>query len=50
MKKKNPYLSNPLIGLYSVCTGFWFISWFLALYPFMVICLQRKDTKRYAHR
>lgn len=50
MKKKNPYLSNPLIGLYSVWTGFWFISWFLALYPFMVICLQRKDTKRYAHR
>ncbi len=50
MKKKNPYLSNPLIGLYSVWTGFWFISWFLALYPFMVIFLQRKDTKRYAHR
>ena len=50
MKKKNPYLSNPLIGLYSVWTGFWFISWFLALYPFMVICLQHKDTKRYAHK
>ncbi len=50
MKKKNPYLTNPLIGLYSVWTGFWFIGWFLALYPFMVICLQHKDTKRYAHR
>jgi len=50
MKKKNPYLSNPLIGLYSVWTGFWFIGWFLALFPFMVICLQHKDTKRYAHR
>ena len=50
MKKKNPYLSNPLIGLYSVWTGFWFIGWFLALYPFMVICLQHKDTKRYAHK
>jgi 1-acyl-sn-glycerol-3-phosphate acyltransferase len=50
MKKKNPYLSNPLIGLYSVWTGFWFIGWFLALYPFMVICLQHRDTKRYAHK
>jgi 1-acyl-sn-glycerol-3-phosphate acyltransferase len=50
MKKKNPYVSNPLIGLYSVWTGFWFIGWFLALYPFMVILLQRKDTKRYAHK
>lgn len=50
MKKRNPYLTNPLIGLYSVWTCFWFVGWFLALYPFMVICLQRKDTKRYAHR
>ena len=50
MKKKNPYKSNPLIGLYSVWTGFWFIGWFLALYPFMVLLLQHKDTKRYAHK
>lgn len=50
MKKINPYLSNPLIGLYSVWTGFWFIGSFLVLYPFMIICLQHKDTKRYAHR
>ena len=50
MKKKSPLISNPLIGLYSVWTGFWFIGWFLVLYPFMVICLQHKHTKRYAHR
>jgi 1-acyl-sn-glycerol-3-phosphate acyltransferase len=50
MKKKHPYLSNPLIGLYSVWTGFWFIGWFLVLFPFMLIFLQHKDTKRFAHR
>jgi 1-acyl-sn-glycerol-3-phosphate acyltransferase len=50
MKKRNPYLSNPLIGLYSVWTGFWFIGWFLVLYPFMVLMLQNKKTVRYAHK
>ncbi|WP_234735089.1 lysophospholipid acyltransferase family protein [Tellurirhabdus bombi] len=47
---RNEKQSSPGSALYSIWCAFWFIAFFLMLFPFTFVFLQRKEWKPYAHK
>lgn len=43
-------MRKAFIYLYNAWCLFWFVAWFLVLFPFTYICLQRKQWHKYAHQ
>ncbi|MHA8065868.1 lysophospholipid acyltransferase family protein [Aquirufa sp. ROCK2-A2] len=48
MKKQVSWLTKSFTFLYTIWAAFWFISFFLLLYPVIFVLIHRKSWKRYA--